>query len=365
MKYLVTGGAGFVGSHIADALIERGHQVVVLDNLSSGHRENLADVIARIEFIEGDIRDPETCLKAAEGCDGIFHEAALVSVPDSINRPRDNHDINITGTLNILEAARKQGVKRVVFASSAAVYGDNPDLPKREDMLPEPKSPYALAKLTGEYYLKVYAECYGLETVALRYFNVFGSRQDPSSMYSGVISIFSERIKKGLPITIYGDGRQTRDFVNVRDVVSANLLAMTTDCLATKGHTRDEVERGTTNVGQRSGKNSQKGDFNEAKGRFNEPQSGVSTFNEGSARFNAFNVATGRQTSLLKLLDTLEAITGNNVPRSFSPSRLGDIQHSLADIFKARNILGYEPRIGVKEGLLGLTGQSSSEDGRK
>ena len=184
MKHLVTGGAGFIGSHIVDALVANDHGVVVLDDLSSGHKENLSKAWNRIEVIEGDIRDAATCLKAAEGCDGIFHEAALVSVPDSINRPRDNHDINITGTLNVLEAARKQGVKRVVFASSAAVYGDNPELPKREDMLPEPKSPYALAKLTGEYYLKVYAECFGLETVALRYFNVFGPRQDPSSMYS-------------------------------------------------------------------------------------------------------------------------------------------------------------------------------------
>jgi nucleoside-diphosphate-sugar epimerase len=204
-------------------------------------------------------------------------------------------------------------------------------------MLPEPKSPYALAKLAGEYYLKVYAECYGLETVALRYFNVFGPRQDPSSMYSGVISIFAERIAKGLPITIYGDGRQTRDFVNVRDVVSANLLAMTTDCLATKGH-----------------ENSQKGDFNEAKGRFNEPQSGVSTSHLSPASFSVFNVATGRATGLLDLLDTLETITGKKVPRSFAPARPGDIQHSLADISKVRNVLRYNPAVELKEGLENL-----------
>ena len=318
MKYLVTGGAGFIGSHIVDALVEQGCDVVVLDDLSSGHKENLSKVWNKIEFIEGDIRDAKTCLKAAEGCAGIFHEAALVSVPDSINRPRDNHDINITGTLNILEAARQQGVKRVVFASSAAVYGDNPELPKREDMLPEPKSPYALAKLTGEYYLKVYAECFGLETVALRYFNVFGPRQDPSSMYSGVISIFSERIKEGLPITIYGDGKQTRDFVSVADVVQANVLAMTAS-------TR---KPGVSSL--RSG--------------------------EGAERFAIFNVATGTQTSLLQLLSTLEELTGNKVERNFAAARPGDIQRSLADISKVRKFFKYAPNVCLKDGLSQLLG---------
>lgn len=307
MRYLITGGAGFIGSHIVDALVKNGHDAVVLDNLSSGHIGNLAGVRDRIRFIEGDVRDPEACLEAATGCDGIFHEAALVSVPDSVNRPRDNHDINITGTLNVLEAARRQGVRRVVFASSAAVYGDNPELPKREDMLPEPKSPYALAKLTGEYYLKVYAECFGLETVALRYFNVFGPRQDPSSMYSGVISIFSERIKKGLPITVYGDGEQTRDFVNVADVVQANLLAMGADL--------------------------------KSKAQSLKPP------------FEVLNVATGHQTSLLELLDTLETIAGNKVPRSFSPARAGDIRHSAADISEIRNTLDYQSQVGLKSGL--------------
>ncbi len=315
MKYLVTGGAGFIGSHIVDALVEQGYDVIVLDDLSSGHKENLSEVWNKIEFIEGDIRDAKTCLKAAEGCAGIFHEAALVSVPDSINRPRDNHDINITGTLNILEAARQQGVKRVVFASSAAVYGDNPELPKREDMLPEPKSPYALAKLTGEYYLKVYAECFGLETVALRYFNVFGPRQDPSSMYSGVISIFSERIKKGLPITVYGDGEQARDFVNVADVVQANLLAMGSQSLK------------TSNL---------------------KPQTG--------GGFAIFNVATARQTSLLQLLSTLEELTGNRVERNFAAARPGDIQHSLADISKVRKFFKYAPNVCLKDGLSQLLG---------
>ena len=320
MRYLVTGGAGFIGSHIVEALIGQGHEVVVLDNFSTGKRENL--VATPTLLVEGDVRDPETCLKAAEGCDGIFHEAALVSVPDSINRPRDNHDINITGTLNILEAARANGVKRVVFASSAAVYGDNPELPKREEMLPEPKSPYAMAKLAGEHYLKVYAECFGIKTVALRYFNVFGLRQDPSSMYSGVISIFSERIAKGLPITVYGDGQQTRDFVNVSDVVQANLLAM-------------QIE-------------SQKSDDS---GQMSAVESDL---NESTTAFGIFNVAAGYQTSLLELLKALEALAGNKAVLDFSAVRPGDIQHSLADISKAWKIFGYEPRVDIKTGLAQL-----------
>ena len=190
-KYLVTGGAGFIGSHIVDGLLDEGHEVVVLDNLSSGDMSNLSHCLEKISFIKGDIRDSETCYKAAAGCDGIFHEAALVSVADSVERPVDNHEINITGTLNVLEAARRNAVKQIVFASSAAIYGDNPELPKTETMLPEPKSPYAIAKITGEYYLNVYAELHGIKCTALRYFNVFGPRQDPSSPYSGVISIFS------------------------------------------------------------------------------------------------------------------------------------------------------------------------------
>jgi len=328
-RILVTGGAGFIGSHIVEALVEQGCEVVVLDNLSSGHLENLAEVANRIEFIDGDIRDPAICLKAAQGCGGIFHEAALVSVPDSINRPRDNHDINITGTLNVLEAARAQRVKRVVFASSAAIYGDNPELPKRETMLPEPKSPYALAKLTGEYYLKVYAECFGLETVALRYFNVFGLRQDPSSMYSGVISIFSERIKKGLPITIYGDGQQTRDFVNVADVVQANLLAMSVRISS------DNPKPQTPKVQSLI------------------PPHQLTTDNNqlSSGNFVALNVATGRQTSLLDLIAVLGELCSKRPEVRFAAARAGDIKHSLADISQILNFLGYTPGVGLKDGL--------------
>jgi UDP-glucose 4-epimerase len=212
-------------------------------------------------------------------------------------------------------------------------------------MLPEPKSPYALAKLAGEYYLKVYAECYGLETVALRYFNVFGPRQDPSSMYSGVISIFAERIAKGLPITIYGDGQQTRDFVNVRDVVQANLLAMNVKIVQDV-----EIVKRKSELNELCNGVSTASTFNEGSARFNEPQSGVSTFNEGSARFNAFNVATGKQISLLQLLDTLESITGNKVPRSFAPARPGDIRHSVASSGKLQ-ACGWKPEVGLKDGL--------------
>ncbi len=302
-KYLITGGAGFIGSHLAESLIAAGHQVVVLDNLSSGKKENLASVLNRLEFIEGDIRDTDACRRAADGCTGIFHEAAMVSVPASVEDPRANHDINITGTFNILESAREKGVTRITAASSAAVYGDNPELPKHEDMPPAPKSPYATAKAVNEYYLRLYAECYGLTTVALRYFNVFGPRQDPSSPYSGVISIFSKQISNGEAVTIFGDGCQTRDFVNVADVVRANIAAM------------DKTEQ------------------------------------ELAGGFSVFNIAAGQQTSLLTLLSLLEKIQEQKVDRSFKAARSGDIRHSGADIARARQSLGYAPQITLEKGL--------------
>lgn len=319
-KYLVTGGAGFIGSHIVDALIAQDHEVAVLDNLSSGHKKNLSGVMDRINFIEGDVRDPETCLKASEGCNGVFHEAALVSVADSVERPCDNHEINITGTLNVLEAARVNGVKRVIFASSAAIYGDNPELPKHEEMLPEPQSPYAVAKITGEYYLKTYAELYGLECVALRYFNVYGPRQDPSSPYSGVISIFSKRVGQGLPITIYGDGEQTRDFVNIADVASANLLAM--------------------------------------KSAFLKPNSESPQPHKSAKNFAVFNVATGEQYTLLQLLSTLEELNSQKVERIFMAARSGDIRHSFANNKKLKN-LGWQPSVSLKAGLAELVSLTS------
>lgn len=301
--YLVTGGCGFIGSHLVEALAGEGHIVRVLDDLSSGFTRNLDRIRGRVEVVVGDVRDPAQTRAAVEGMSHVFHEAALVSVFDSVNRPRDNHDINLTGTLNVLEAARAAGVRRVVLASSAAIYGNNPDLPKREDMRPEPESPYAIGKIGGEYMLRVYHRLYGMETASLRYFNVFGPRQDPSSMYSGVISKFTSVLAAGGTPKIFGDGGQTRDFVYVKDVVQANLLAMRS------------------------------------------PQAG---------RGGAFNVGTGRQTSLLELLSALQSISGSRAAPEFAEARAGDICDSVADISRARAELGYEPRHTLREGLQAL-----------
>ncbi|MEI6564011.1 MAG: SDR family oxidoreductase [bacterium] len=297
---LITGGCGFIGSHIAEALVADGVKVRVFDNFSSGKLENLQGFGGEIEVVRGDVCDPEALKSAMPGVTHVFHEAALVSVAISVESPVENDAINIRGTLNVLQAARAAGVKRVVLASSAAVYGNNPTLPKRENMLPEPESPYALGKLTGEYYLKLFSSLYGLETVALRYFNVFGPRQDGKSMYSGVISRFTDDLRSGRTPTIFGDGQQTRDFVYVKDVVQANLLAMRSP----------KVGRG-----------------------------------------EVFNVATGKAVSLIQLLDALKTITGVNVTPQFKDARVGDIKHSLADISKIRSGLEYEPRFGLKQGL--------------
>jgi len=299
-KTLITGGYGFIGSHIAEALVAEGAEVRVLDNLSSGKPENLTGFGSAIEVIRGDIRDPDIVREAMRDVKHVFHEAALVSVAVSVEQPDENDAINIRGTLNVLQAAREAKVKRVVLATSAAVYGNNPELPKRETMLPEPESPYALGKLAGEYYLKLFSSLYGVETVSLRYFNVFGPRQDCKSMYSGVISRFADDIRQGRAPTIFGDGGQTRDFVFVKDVVQANLLAM-----------------GSPSVG--------KGEI--------------------------FNVATGRQISLLQLWETLKKITGSGLVPQFREARVGDIRHSLADISKIQRSLGYEPKFTLEEGL--------------
>ena len=301
---LITGGCGFIGSHIAEALRADGIPVRVFDNLSSGKLANLKGFDVGIEVIQGDVRDPEALRQAMQGVNQVFHEAALVSVAVSVEQPEENDAINIRGTLNVLQAARAAGVKRVVFATSAAVYGNNPDLPKRETMLPEPESPYALAKLAGEYYLRLYSRLYGVETVALRYFNVFGPRQDGKSMYSGVISRFMDDIRQGRAPTIFGDGGQTRDFVFVKDIVQANLLAMRTP--------------------------------------------GVSG--------EVYNVATGKQVSLLQLWDRLKHITGSSLEPRFLDPRSGDIRHSLADIDKIRKRLGYQPKFSLDEGLRALLG---------
>ncbi len=303
MTYLVTGGCGFIGSHIVEALAAEGHRVRIFDNLSSGYERNISHIGGAVEFVQGDVRDADAVLQVTRGADYVFHEAALVSVFDSVNRPVDNNAINITGTLHVLEAARQHRVKRVVMASSAAVYGNNPQLPKREELTPEPESPYAIGKIVGEYYFGVYYKLYGLETTALRYFNVYGPRQDPGSMYSGVISKFSATLARGERPNIFGDGLQTRDFVFVKDIVQGNLLAMRSP---------------------RAGKG------------------------------NVFNLGTGRQSSLLDLLTALNRLTGQELEPIFHPFRAGDIRHSVSDIARARAELGYVPQFGLDEGLRAL-----------
>ncbi|MFH0921444.1 MAG: SDR family oxidoreductase [Fibrobacterota bacterium] len=300
MKYLITGGCGFIGSHIAEALVAEGESVVLYDNLSSGFERNIAGFRDKVEFIKADVRDYDTLLRATEGVDYIFHEAALVSVFESVERPMVNNDVNITGMLNVLLAARHNKVRRVVVASSAAIYGNEPTLPKREDMRPEPESPYAIGKITDEYYMQVFAKLYGVQTVVLRYFNVFGPRQDPSSMYSGVISKFTDIVRAGKTPVIFGDGQQSRDFVFVKDVVQANLLAM-------------------------RGKKVGAGEV--------------------------FNVATGQRTNLLDLLRILGEITGRELKPEFRDARAGDIKHSYADISRAKSILGFSPKFTVSDGL--------------
>lgn len=298
--YLVTGGCGFIGSHLVEALLEQGGRVRVLDNLSSGHRTNLSAVLDRVELIEADVRDQKAVARAAQGVAAIVHLAAMVSVADSVARPLDNHLDNATGTLHTLLAAREANVRRVVLASTAAVYGNQPISPKCEDLKPAPASPYAAAKLMGEHYQKIFHRLYGLETVSLRFFNVYGPRQDPRSPYSGVISRFVDALRRDARPVVYGDGRQTRDFVFVQDVVRSLLAALS-------------------------------------------EKSPV----DGSV----FNIATAQPTSLLELLDVLAAIAGRKIEPRFEPARPGDIRHSLASIDAAREHLGYTPTISLREGL--------------
>lgn len=297
--YLVTGGAGFIGSHLAEALVKRGGRVRVLDNLMTGKRENLAHLANKIEFIEGDIRDYEMTRRAAEGVEIIFHEAAIPSVPRSVEEPQLNHDANVNGTFNVLLAARDAGVRRVVYAASSSAYGERGTGAKQEDQLPNPLSPYAVAKLVGEYYCQVFTKVYGLETVALRYFNVFGPRQDPSSPYSGVISKFVTTLLNGQAPVIYGDGEQSRDFTYVANVVDANLLAAESP---------------------------------EAVGQ-------------------VINLGIKQRTTLNQLLAELQKIIGSNLTPRFEPTRAGDVRHSLADITQAERLLGYRPAVGLAEGL--------------
>jgi UDP-N-acetylglucosamine/UDP-N-acetylgalactosamine 4-epimerase len=301
--YLVTGGAGFIGSHLVDALLGQGHTVRVLDNLATGNRANLhlatTATQANLELIWGDLRSYHIVQEAVQGVEYILHQAALPSVPRSVKDPLTAHEVNVAGTLNLLHVALKAGVKRLVFASSSSIYGDNPTLPKVESMTPTPRSPYAITKLTGELYCKTFWDLYGLETVCLRYFNVFGPRQDPNSFYSAVIPKFITAAIRDEPVVIHGDGEQSRDFTYVDNVVRANLLA----CQA------PEV------AGQ------------------------------------AINISCGERYSLLSLVEAIGKLIGKRMTVEHVAARPGDVKHSQADIERAGRVLGYEPSTGFFEGL--------------
>jgi len=298
-KVLVTGGAGFIGSHIVDALVAADCDVTVLDNLSTGHLSNLRYIENRIKFYNGDIRDQDLLITASKNCDIIFHQAAVVSVPQTVDNPVDSAMVNDMGTLFVLEAAKKTRVKRVVLASSCAVYGDDPEIPKHEEMKPKAQSPYAVQKLAGECYARLYFDLYGLETVSLRYFNVYGPRQDPSSPYSGVISIFMNKASAKKTPVIYGDGNQSRDFIFVKDVVKANLLAA----------------------------------------------------NGSKARGKIFNIGTGRCIRINELWEKIGRLAGNRMNPEYLSGRPGDIRESVANIDQARKVLGFEPEYSFEDGL--------------
>jgi nucleoside-diphosphate-sugar epimerase len=299
-KYLVTGAAGFIGRSIAAALLERGDSVCGVDSFITGKRANLAGLEA-MEFIEGDLADPAVCAKACAGAEVVFHEAALASVPRSVADPAATNRNCVDATVNVLVAARAAGVRRVMYAGSSSVYGDTPTLPKREDMLPNPISPYAVAKLAGEHYMSAFTRVYGLETVTLRYFNVFGPFQDPTSHYSGVLAVFCRKMLAGEQPTIYGDGEQSRDFTYIENVVTTNLLAA--DAPAEKV----------------SGK--------------------------------MMNVATGAAVTLNQVFEILRGLTGYSGKPAHAEPRSGDIKHSLADISRARDLLGYVPKVDFREGI--------------
>jgi len=300
MKYIVTGGAGFIGSHIVEKLANQQHEVVIFDNLFSGKMENIQPFLKKknVTFVQGSITSISLLKKIFEGADGIFHEAAIASVPRSIAYPLATNEANVTGTLNVLIAARDCSVRKVLFASSSSIYGNTPTFPKHEDMTPYPLSPYAVSKLTGEHYLKVFSEVYGIKTLSLRYFNVFGPRQDPKSEYAAVIPRFIIKILRHESPTIYGDGRQTRDFTYVKDVVQANIGAMESDV------------------------------------------QGV------------FNVAYCKRINLNELADLIMEITGITVPLVYEPPRTGDVKDSLADIRRAQEAFKYAPEYTVKTGLI-------------
>lgn len=299
MKYLVTGGAGFIGSNLVEELLKRGNSVRVLDNFSTGKRENLKEFENDIEVFEGDIRSYHTVNQAVKGVEVILHQAALPSVPRSINDPITSNDVNVGGTINLLDAARDHSVRRIIFASSSSVYGDNPKLPKTEDMLPNPLSPYAVSKLAGEKYCQVYSRLYDIETLALRYFNVFGPKQDPNSQYSAVIPKFIMAMNSNKQPVIFGDGLQSRDFTYVANVVEANILAAET------------------------------------------------SMNSGAV----INCATHGQITLKELVDKININFGKNIKPLFLEARAGDIKHSYASIEKIRAALKYSPVVMFDEGL--------------
>lgn len=299
--YLITGVAGFIGSSIARELLSRGEQVRGVDNFSTGNRENLAGILNRIEFREADITDLAAMHKACAGVDFVLHQAAIPSVPKSVLDPLASNRANVDGTVNVLVAARDAKVKRVVFAASSSAYGDTPTLPKHEGMKPDPISPYAVAKLASEQYMVSFFRCYGLETVSLRYFNIFGPRQDPSSPYSGVMAKFITQMLRGAQPTINGDGEQSRDFTYIDNAVEANLLA----CRAPASKTAGQV----------------------------------------------FNVATGRRVTLNETFKALQSLTSYSGAPKYAPERGGDIKHSLADVSKSESALGYKPLVSFEEGL--------------
>lgn len=305
MKILVTGGAGFIGSNLAAALLldERITSIRVLDNFATGSRENIEQFRqnTRFEFLEGDIRNYQTCLKACDGIQLITHQAALGSVPRSVADPLTTNEVNITGTINIFNAAKEKGVKRVVYAASSSTYGDHPGLPKTEDKIGKPLSPYAVTKYVNELYAGVYNSIYGLETIGLRYFNIFGPRQNPNGPYAAVIPLFAEALLKGKSPVINGDGSQSRDFTYVDNAVQANILSL----------------------------------FTENKDAINQ----------------VYNIACGEQISLLELYNQIKEITGSNLHPVFGPERKGDVKHSLADIAKAKRLLNYSPSVNVRSGL--------------
>jgi nucleoside-diphosphate-sugar epimerase len=300
-KYLVTGAAGFIGSSLVRALLDRGEQVRGIDNFETGRRENLTEVLSQIDFREADILDMDAVHKACADVDYVLHQAAIPSVPKSVLDPLSSNRANVDGTLNVLVAARDAKVKRVIYAASSSVYGDTPTLPKHEDMTPNPISPYAVAKLASEYYMRSFYRCYGLETVCLRYFNIFGPRQDPSSAYSGVLAKFSMQMLRGEQPTIFGDGETSRDFNYIDNAISANLLA----CAAPAA---------------------------ECAGR-------------------VFNCATGRRITLNETFAALKQLTGYKGAVKYGPDRSGDIKHSLADITQAQKHLGYKVLVNFEDGL--------------